>query len=262
VNAIRVFRHGLLVGRQEFAVFWSWKTWLAGWMLRIVTSAAAWVLLGEALGSEEKLRFLLIGNAVIVGAQSAAWTVAASTWDRWDGTYPLLVVAPSGLLPAIMGRTSVWLLNGVATSLLTFGILAAIFRMPLPMPGTLFVPLIVVLICASTYGFALFLGSLVTRAPRWRNVVHNVATIVMTACCGVSVPVTFWPGWIQLVTKVLPVTHGLQSVRLILGNEPGQGVLAGVGFEAAVGLGWLGMSVLILDRMANSGRADGSIELV
>jgi ABC-2 type transport system permease protein len=79
---LRVFRAGLLVGWYDFLVFWSWKTWLSAWMLRIVTNATAWVLMGHLLGSEEKLRYLLIGNAVAAGPLAAALAIAASTWER------------------------------------------------------------------------------------------------------------------------------------------------------------------------------------
>jgi hypothetical protein len=47
MSFIRVFRAGFTVGRSDIAVFWwNWKLWLTTWILRIVTSAATWILLG------------------------------------------------------------------------------------------------------------------------------------------------------------------------------------------------------------------------
>jgi ABC-2 type transport system permease protein len=259
----RVLLAGFMVGRKDIAVFWwNWKLWLTTWILRIVTSAATWILLGRLIGSEERVFFLLIGNAVIVGPQAAGWVVASSTWDRFEGTYPMLVAAPTSLAPAMIGRTSIWLINGVLTSLATFAILVALFRFPLRMPDALFAPLIVAVVCASSYGFSLLIGSFVIRIPSTRNIAHNLATTMLTAFCGVSVPVAFWPRWIQTITTILPVTHGLQSMRLLLGGGPPSAIVEGVLLEAAVGLTWLTLGVLTMDRMADRGRRDGSIEFV
>ena len=118
-----------------------------------------------------------------------------------------------------------------------------------PWPNTLLIVPLLVLICASTYCLSLFLGSLVTRQPRIRNLVGSVSLIVARAFCGVSVPLSFWPDSVQLIVQFLPVTHGLQAIRLVLD-------------EAAVGLGWLVVAIITMDRMANAGRADGSIEFV
>jgi len=198
MNALRIFRSGLMVGAQEFRIFWNWRTWFGGWILRTFTTAATWALLGKALGSQQQLRFILIGMAVIQGTGAVGWTVAASTWDRMDGIYPLLVAAPPSLVPSLMGRTVVWMLNGLATFFVTFAILASVFRMPIPFSASLLLPVVVAIICASYYAFALFMGSLVIRAPQFRNVVHNVASTIITTICGVVVPVNFWPseiGW-------------------------------------------------------------------
>ena len=104
-------------------------------------------------------------------------------------------------------------------------------------------------VCASTYCLSLFLSSLVTRQPRVRSLVGSIPSFVTTAFCDVSVPLGFWPDSVQLIVQFLPVTHGLQAIRMVLD-------------EAAVGLGWLVVATITLDRMANAGRADGSIEFV
>ena len=262
MNVLRVYRYGLLVGRQEFLLFWGWQSWFGGWLVRMVAQVAFFSLIGQLLDSPERLRFLLIGNSVVVGALAANWAVPASTWDRGNGTYPLLVIAPSSLLPAIVGRTSIWLANGVATSVGAFLVLGAVFDLALPWPGTLSAVLLIVLTCASTYCMALFLGSLVTRAPRIRNIIHTTATIALTTFSGVSVPVAFWPGWVEAIAHVLPLTHGLHAVRLALDRGDPLEILQSAGLEIVVGLGWLLLSLMTIDRMANAGRADGSIEFV
>lgn len=264
MNAFRIFRWGLYLGFQEFQIFWkSWQMWLMTHILRVTTSAATWVLLGRMLGSEERVYFLLIGQIVIVGPQYVGWTVAASTWDRmFLGTYPMLVAAPVSLVPAMMGRTSIWFLNGVVTSLMTLVVLVPIFGLSVPLSGALWIPILIVVVCASYYGFAFFLGSLVNWIPQTRNIVHNSATTVMTAICGVVVPLTFWPGWVERIAQVLPVTHGLQAIRLFMAVGLSGDVAVDAALEVVVGFGWLALGILTLDRTVHMARRSGNIELI
>ncbi len=262
MNSARLLRFGLLVGFKEFTDYWNWKTWFGGWMFQILTQALFFALLARLFGSPDHERFLLIGNAVAVGTVAIGWTIPSSVWDRNDGTYPLLVIAPSSLVPVTIGRTSIWLAAGVATTLVTFMVLGVMFDLGLPWPDALFIAPLVVLALGSTYCLALFLGTLVTRQPRIRNIILNLLTVVARAFCGVSVPVAFWPDAVQFIVRLLPITHGLQAIRLLLDEAPIAAILQAAAFEAAVGLGWIAVAIFMMDRMANAGRADGSIEFI
>jgi len=260
MSALQVFRKGLVVGREDFRAFWNLRTWLSAWMLRIGTGALLWVLVGRMLGSEEKLAYLLIGNAVIAGPIAVGMVIPASTWDRWESTYPLLVVSPSSMVPAQLGRTAIWWLHGVGTSLATFALLGLCFGLALPPRAILLLPLIAV-VCASTHAFALTLGGLVNRVPPLRNVLQNSVMPLLMAVCGVSVPVSFWPPWLQLTAQVLPVTHGLSAVRTLLAGGALPEVAEQGALELLVGVSWLATAAFTIDWLANQGRADGSIEL-
>lgn len=262
MNTLRLMRFGLLVGTTEFKLFWNWKTWFGGWILQMLTQALFFALVARLFGSPDHERFLLIGNAVAVGAVAVSWAIPSSTWDRGDGTYPLLVIAPSSLMPGTIGRTSIWFVAGVATSLVTFVLLGVMFDLRLPWPDTLLVIPLVVLTSASTYCLSLFLGTLVTRQPRMRNIILTLLTIAARAFCGVTVPVAFWPEPVQFVVRLLPITHGLEAIRLLLDEGSVIAILRSAGLEVAVGAGWILLAMLAIDRMANAGRKDGTIELI
>jgi len=82
------------------------------------------------------------------------------------------------------------------------------------------------------------------------------------AWCGVSVPVSFWPSGIRVLAQAIPLTHGLAAIRGVLANAPPRLILRETVLEGTVGLAWLAISLLLIDRVAESGRSDGSIELV
>jgi ABC-2 type transport system permease protein len=261
MSELRVARFGLIQGREDFRAFFAtWKIWFLAWGVRSIFAAAMIALLGRMIGSDEQVYYLLIGNAVIVGAHSAAWAIQSSTWDRWDGTYALLVVSPYGLRPSIIGRSAIWVFSGVITSLTTFAGLALIFRMPLPFPGALFVPVIIAGICVSAYAFGLAIGAFVMRVPRARNIVHSFAMTIIAAFTGVNVPVSFWPPWVETVAMALPVTHGLAALRALLASAPASGVAGDLGLELVVAALWFAFAWFAMNVMANAGRADGSID--
>ena len=154
-----------------------------GLLVRLAFTASFWVLLGEVLESEDSLRFLLIGNAVAVGFHMTGWAIPAATWDRWDGTYGLLIASPSSIIPATVGRTSIFLLNAVAATLLTFVALVLLFKLDFPMPDSLAAVPIVVLVAFSHYCFATFLGhALGAECVSIINMHRSVHDIVVSAC--------------------------------------------------------------------------------
>ena len=231
-------------------------------MVQMIAQAVFFSLLARLFESPDQERFLLIGNAVAVGAANVAWTIQATTWDRWIGAYPLMVIAPSSLAPAVMGRTSIWLPAGMATTLLTLLVMAIAFDLELPWPATIALVPLVFLTSLSTYCFSLFLGALAIRTPRARNFIHSVITIGARAFCGVSVPIAFWPEGVQIAVQILPITHGLQAIRLLLDEAPASQVLMSASLELAVALGWITLAAVAMDRLADAGRADGSIDYI
>ena len=260
MNTLIQFRFGVIVGASDFTHYWNWRTWFGGWILQLVAQAAFFSLFARLFDSPGHERFLLIGNAVAVGAQTVTWAILFSTSDRWTGTYPLLVAAPASLIPAVIGRSAIWMASGVGTSLVTFAVLGAVFDLGLPWPNTLLVVPISILTCVSTFTFSLFLGAVVTRLYQLGILLLGVVTIVLRAFCGVSVPIDFWPGYVEFTVRLLPITHGLQAIRLALDEASIGAVLQATSLEVAVTLGWLALAVLVMDRMADAGRKDGSIE--
>jgi ABC-2 type transport system permease protein len=258
MNGWRIFRAGLMVGGRDFSMFWTWKTWLTGWMLRITTNVFVWVLMGRMLGSPATLHYLLVGFAATAGVGTFA--VSAGSWDRFDGTYLLLVIAPGSVAPALMGRTAIWVFGWIASALLTLAIVAFAFSWTLSLEAWLAVVAIVVVLCLSAFCLTVFLGAVAALVPRLRNMFNVVLLIVFSAFCGVSVPITFWPTWLQIIINLLPVTHGLAAIRLVADCGPAGAIGRQVSFEVCTGLGWLALALLVVDRFAEAGRVNGTID--
>jgi len=260
MNVWHVYRQGLCVGVCDFRLFWTLRSWFFAWMLRILTNAFAWVLLGRVVGSEDRVHYLLIGNAVSAGSSASLWASNAMTWFRYEGTHPLLVIAPGSVLAAVAGRTSIWMFNGIATASVSFMAMWLAFGVR-PDPHSLpWVFVSIVAVCAGSFWFAVFMGALLTNQTRYRNIVLDISGMGMLACCGASVPITFWPAPIQWLAQCLPMTHGLIAIRKLLSTPANFDITYELGLELLVCMTWAVMSLSTVRRLFEAGRSDGSIE--
>jgi ABC-2 type transport system permease protein len=257
---VEILRHAAIAGFQDLRGMYSWKTWTTGWLLRVICQVIFYSLLGQLLGDEAQVHYLVVGNAVMLCATTVMFVVQSTTWERFAGTLPLLVAAPASPLVVLFGRSVQWIPDALATSLAALLVVGPLFGLPLPWPRVLLVPALLVLVTLSTYMMGAVFGSLVLRWTQARNLVANVVVAAMMAICGVNVPTTAFPGWVRATAEVLPLTHGLRAVRAVLAGGAGAGVARQAALEVAVGLGWFTIAAASFRWFAEGGRRDGSLE--
>ena len=257
---IRIIRYAVLTGFHDYAAAFTWRSWLGGWFLRVVAQVVFFALIGRLLGTQEAVRFLVIGNAVMLAAMASLLAVAGTTWERRAGTLPLLIASPASPPLVFAGRSLVFVGDGLLISLGALLVVAPLFDIALPWTRVPLVVPLVVVTAVSTYGLATFLGGLVLRAMSARNAVGNVAQTTIMAICGVNVPLAFYPAPVEWLAHALPLTHGLRAIRDLLAGEPLVQLLPNVGLELLVGAAWLALALLTFNRLAEGGRRDGSIE--
>jgi ABC-2 type transport system permease protein len=257
---LSVVYRALLTGFADFGALYTLRSWIFGWMSRVLCQVAFFALVGRLLEDEEATRYLLIGNAVSIMVLEASVVVASTAWERAAGTLPLLVASPVHPVLVFFGRSLFGVVVGTVSSSVALLTLAPLFGVSLPWPAVLAVIPLITLVGFTCYCFLLFLAGLALRAMHLRNLVSNVAALGLIAFCGVQVPVTFWPPWVQAITQFLPLTHGLEAIRLLLESAAVGRVGAGAAVELLVGVAWLSVSVLTFRRFVESGRRDGSIE--
>jgi ABC-2 type transport system permease protein len=259
-NLRLVLRYAILCGFQDYSVTFTWKTWLAGWYVRVLFQVVFFALIGRLLGSEERLHYLLVGNAVMLAAIGSLFAVAGTTWERRAGTLPLLVASPSSPAAVFAGRSAWALTDGVVSSLAAFFVAAPLFDLDLPWPRALLIIPLVALVGASCYALGIFLGGVVLRAMSTRNVVANLTWGTIMAIGGVNVPISYYPDPVEWFAQALPLVHGLEAIRELLAGDSLMGLLPDAGLELLVGSAWLCLALLTFDRLAERGRRDGSIE--
>lgn len=256
---VRVLRYAALSGFQDFGYTYTIWSWALGLFLRMMAQVAFFASIGRLLGSKDQVEYLLIGNAVMAVAAGCLTATIATTWERNAGTLPLLVASPTSPLVVLLGRSVFFIANGLVFSVGALVLVPPLFDVVIPWERFPALVALVALVGVSTYFAATFLGGLVLASAGAQRTVANVARLTMMAFCGVSVPLSFFPTAVQWAAEILPLTHGLDAVRELLGAGRPAVVLADAGLEALVGVGWLFLSLATFHRLAEAGRRDGSI---
>lgn len=250
---------GFKIGVTDFSRAWTLPTWFFGWSIRILANASVWIFLGSLLGSDEKTLFLLVGNATLAGPIAITWTIAAATWERMDGTYVLLMGAPTNIWGVMLGRTSVWLINGIATTVMAFSILGLLFDIYPPVDKLGWLIGCIVLTCVSVYGISLSIGIVATAFSRFRIILSNVLQVFFMTFCGVSVPVAFWPDTLRALVQLVPLVHGLDAIRAIYSSQQISVVVRHALLESLVAVSWVLISYLIYLAINKYGRHYGDV---
>ncbi|SBT63681.1 ABC-2 type transport system permease protein [Micromonospora sediminicola] len=259
MQTAEALRLAAAAGFADFAAIHTWRTWLFGWLGRVLCQVAFFALIGRLLDSADSTRYLLVGNAVLIAVMESMFVVASTTWERRTGVLPLLVAAPTDPVLVFCGRSAQWLASGTVSATIALFVMAPVFGVELPMPRALLVVPLIGLVSVSAYCFALVLAGLVLRAMMLRNVVGNIGWLCISLVAGAQVPVQALPDWLRAVGFVSPARHGTAAVRATLDHRPGSEVLRQAGLELLVAAGWLTVAVLTFRRLAEHGRRDGSI---
>lgn len=256
----RILRYAAIGGVQDFFALYTWKTWVLGWLMRVIAQVIFFTLIGKLLGSTERVHFLLVGNGTFLAAMTVMFVVQSTTWERYAGTIPLLIASPAHPLVVLLGRSVEWIPDAVASSLAALLVVGPLFDLPMPWPAALWVVPLLLLVTLSTYCMGAFFGSVVLRYTESRNLVANIVHGTMMVVAGVNVPLDYLPGWVQAVAELVPLTHGLLAVRAVLAGAPAGTVLSFAAWEAIVGLGWLALAAVSFRWFLEGGRRDGSID--
>lgn len=245
----------------EFAAVHSWRSWTLGWLVRVMSQAALYGLLGRLLGSVPWQQQLFIGGAVLVCATEALLVCASTVNERRSGTLTLLVASPASLFLALLGRGAQWLPGGIVTSLVCLFGLGPAFGLHWTAASAAAVVPVVVITAVASYCFGMALGAVVLARPELRNVVSGVAASTLAVLGGVAVPLEAWPPPARVLGQCLPLVHTLAAVRAVADHGSIGAVVGPAAVAVAVAAGWLLVAEEAVRRMVAAGRRNGSLEL-
>ena len=255
-----VVRYSVISGAYDYFEIYTLKSWVAGWLVRVLSQITFFALIGRLLDSEAQTHFLLIGNAIVIAAMGGIFALFMTTAERANGTLSLLVASPSGPAVVFASRGVYVTADAAFSSLIGLFVIGPLFDLGFPWPEVLLVVPFTILVGFSAYAFSTFLAGIVLRYREINGLVVNATIVSLMAMCGVNVPIDFFPEPLEWVASVLPVTNGLEAIRDTL-NDEGAATIAGNALaELAVLLGWLTLALATFGRFVGAGRRDGTLE--
>jgi len=165
--------------------------------------------------TDQSDQFFLVGNAIQVSALSAVFGMAmAVANERWYGTLGPILATPANRAAIFLGRALPVLANSAFVS--AFGFLVGVVLLDFR-PGWDAVPALAVVVVASAAGataLGMMIGSIGLRAKDF-FFAANMANFLLLLFCGVNVAIDELPGWMEAISRCLPLTHGIMAGREI-----------------------------------------------
>ena len=206
--------------------------------------------------------FYVVGNAVQVSAMSGVYGVAMTVGgERWTQTLAPLLATPANRVVLFLGRALPHIVNGFVVS--AFGFLVGRLLLDFHPPVSSLPPLALIVLVSTTSctAFGLVVGAF---GLRLRDVFtfSNPAYFLMLLLCGVNVPLSALPHWLQVIGRGMPLTHGIEAARKVAGGASLSSVGGLIGTELLIGACYFAAAYVLLRVFEAEGRRRASLELV
>lgn len=204
--------------------------------------------------------FFVVGNAVQVSAMSAIYGATMTLAnERYFGTIAQLLATPANRAALFLGRTLPVIANGLIVSTFGFLVGAAFLDFRIDASQIPAVALVVTLTVVSSTGLGMMLGSIGIRA---RDVffASNLAYFMMLLMCGVNIPIDSLPGWMQAISKALPLTHGIAAARRLASDETLGAVSGLIRTELLIGATYGFLAFVLFRYFEASSRKHASLD--
>jgi len=253
-------QHAFRAGIADYRAIWTWRSWVLGWMVRVIAQVSFFGLIGLRVSDERATFYLLIGNALAVAAQTGVFSLNMTSSERWAGTLPLLVASPTSPVVVFSSRGAYLAVDGALSALGALFIAGPAFGLHLPWPRVLAVIPLTGVVAIASYCFGTFLAGLVFRFREINSLVVLVGYVGLMTVCGVNVPLSYYPTALEWISRFLPLTNGLLAIRGVFEGAQWSTILGDVALEGAVAVGWMTAALLSFNRLASRGRLDGSLD--
>jgi len=184
----------------------------------------------------------IIAMTVLMGSLMSGLSIV---WDREFGFLREVLVAPLSRTGIVLGKTA-----GTAAIALGQGFvmlaLAPVVGVQLsPMLVVKLIPLLI-LVSASLSGLGILVASRM-RSQQGFQMLIQIIIMPLVFLSGVFFPVNNVPAWLEVVSKINPLTYGVDAIRQVfLGVGTGAGeAAAGGGY--AIGVTVFGHTMTVLD---------------
>jgi ABC-2 type transport system permease protein len=181
--------------------------------------------------------------------------------ERDLGTLNFLIATPANRLVAYSGKAMVQVLDGLLSFLILGTIAFLYFKLSMPSGALPGFALSVCLVSFSLAGMGFLMGGL-SLIFRESTFVANLLYWGVLVFGGVLFPIERLPKALQLLSQIIPLTHGLQAIRILLGQVPPGPVATLWAVEFVCGLTYFTLGAFVFAWLENRARRLATAELV
>lgn len=258
--AWRVFWHG---GLMSYGMLFNWAR-PSIYIPTLIGGPTFQLFFFAALGTyatERSPAYFAIGNAVQVSVLAGVFgmTMAIAN-ERWFGTLPAILATPANRAALFAGRFLPFVFNGLLVSIyaLVIGIIFLEVRLE---PGSLAV---VGLALLTTVFSCTSIGALQGAISlRLRDGLFGANLIMMGVLlfCGVNIPISELPSWMQAISQLLPFTHGLEAVRQAADGAGLDQVGGLIAMEFGIGIAYAVAAFGLFSYLERSARQNATLDV-
>jgi ABC-2 type transport system permease protein len=256
----RFFRHSIL----SYKALFGWldpKVYILVMVLSPLSQLLFFSTLVKYVYGGEGLAGYIGSNALLLCVMNTVFgmmTVIMS--DRRMGTLQLVMSSPSGKMGLFLSRSIAHVFNGLFTAVigLIFGVV--IFGVSISPTDMLYLFLIWSVSIFSACGLGLIVGSFSLWSPSmhlWSNLLASILLVLS----GANYPHSILPGWVSLISQMIPLTRGVQLTKDILNEGNYSGLVTLLGQEFLLGCVFFAISILIIKHAEYLSRVKGTMDL-
>ena len=192
-------------------------------------------------GTSNYIAFYFLGHVVVFYFAHTVWQVAyALRREQQTGTLESNFLCPTRPILLILGRALAFDITSAFSAVFIFLLGWWAVGLHFEAAKMQFVPLVIILVLAASFGFGLFFAGLV-MLYRQVDAVVSFFVFLQYAFCGSNFAIAVLPAWLRAISYLMPATWGIEAVRGILIYNLG---LAGIIHVTLILLGFA--SVLLL----------------
>lgn len=178
-------------------------------------------IIGALTPGVDFIQFMYPGIIAMTVLTNSVMSGLSVVWDREFGFLKEILVAPLGRSGIVLGKAA-----GSATVAVAQGIIMLVLA---PLLGVALTPLLVVelvplliLISVSLSGLGLLIASRM-RSQQGFQIIVQLIIFPLIFLSGVFFPVNNVPTWLAVISKINPLTYGVDAIRqLFLGGKIAQ----------------------------------------
>jgi ABC-2 type transport system permease protein len=198
-------------------------------------------IIGAMMPGVDFIQFMYPGIIAMTVLMNSVMSGLSVVWDREFGFLKEILVAPLGRSGIVLGKAA-----GSAAVAIMQGIIMLVLA---PIVGVSLSPLMVIELIPILIVISLALSGLgVLIASRMRSqqgfqIIVQLIIMPLIFLSGVFFPVNNVPTWMEFISKINPLTYGVDAIRqLFLGGATGQA-------SSAIGVTVFGHTMTILEDM-------------